>query len=143
MQAPNVVLMHHHPWRDFRSREHLTLYQGKLPPGMHAATDGETIYMEKRLLQVERRCALTHELVHIDLGHTKCQGDKDESVVEKITARRLIDWTDLVDAFKWAHDQYEAADELWVTPEVFVHRLRYLHPHERALLKMIGVARNE
>ena len=104
---------------------------------MHAATDGETIYMEKRLLQVERRCTLTHELVHVDLGHTEAQDEKSEAKVRRITAKRLIDWDDLVDAFRWAHDQYEAADELWVTPEVFADRLRHLTPIERALLAHI------
>ena len=131
-------MSHHHPWRDLRSREHLTVYHEPLPPGLRGATDGATsIWLERRLLQVERRCTLTHELVHVDLGHDCAQDEKSEAKVRRITAKRLIDWDDLVDAFRWAHDQYEAADELWVTPEVFADRLRHLTPIERALLAHI------
>ena len=68
---------------------------------------------------------------------TEAQDEKSEAKVRRITAKRLIDWDDLVDAFRWAHDQYEAADELWVTPEVFADRLRHLTPIERALLARI------
>ena len=48
----------------------------------------------------------------------------------------------LVDVFKWAHNAYKAADELWVTPGVLEDRLRVLHPHERRLLALIGAARH-
>lgn len=131
-------MSHHHPWRDLRGREHLTVYHHDLPPGMRGATDGtSSVWLERRLLQVERRCTLTHELVHVDLGHTEAQDAKTESKVRRITAQRLIDWDALVDAFRWAHNAAEAADELWVTLDVLEDRLRFLHPHERALLARI------
>ncbi|WP_350269313.1 hypothetical protein AAFP32_11995 [Brevibacterium sp. CBA3109] len=59
-----------------------------------------------------------------------------------MTAKKLIDWDDLVDVFRWAHTAHEAADELNVIPEVLEDRLRFLHPHEKVLLRLIGQARN-
>ncbi|WP_230747585.1 ImmA/IrrE family metallo-endopeptidase [Brevibacterium sp. CCUG 69071] len=97
--------------------------------------------MEPDLLQVERRCTLAHELAHIDLGHTEKTTVAEENAARRYAAQKLIDWDALVDAFRWAHNAHEAADELWVTPEVLEDRLRFLHPNERALLALIGAAR--
>ena len=114
-----------------------------LPPGTRGLTDGSSaIWMEPRQLQVERRCTLAHELAHIDLGHTTKPTVAEETATRRRTARQLISWDALVDVFKWAHNAHEAADELWVTPEVLEDRLRFLHPNERALLALIGTARH-
>lgn len=114
-----------------------------MPDGIRGATNGTSaIWMEPRLLQVERRCTLAHELAHVDLGHTSCDDAKAEQAACRRTARQLISWDALVDVFKWAHNAHEAADELWVTPEVLEDRLRFLHPNERALLALIGAARH-
>lgn len=143
MGAPNVIAMTHHPWRDLRSREHITLTWRDLPPGVRGATNGTSaIWMEPDQLQVERRCTLAHELAHVDLGHTNCDDPKEEQAARRLTAQKLIDWDDLVDVFRWSHTAIEAADELNVIPEVFEDRLRFLHPHEKALLRLIGAARH-
>ena len=124
----------HHPWRELRAKEHVTVKWEYLPGDFHAVTDGETIWIDKRLLQVERRCAIAHEQVHIELGHSEPQHHKDEARVRTITAKRLIDTGDLIDTLKWAHTVEEAADELWVTPEVLQDRLRALSPAEKAMI---------
>lgn len=133
----------YHPWRELRSREHVELTWENLPPGVRGITDGSSaIWMEPDQLQVERRCTLAHELAHIDLRHTRKTTDQEELAARRYAAQQLIDWDALVDAFRWAHTVEEAADELWVTTEVFADRLRFLHPHEKQLLKLIGASRH-
>ena len=116
----------------------MELTWANLPPGVRGLTDGSSaIWLEVDQLQVERRCTLAHELAHIDLGHTGKTTVAEEQAARRYAAQKLITWDALVDVFKWAHNAHEAADELWVTPEVLEDRLRFLHPHERALLRHI------
>lgn len=133
----------HHPWRELRERgDGVVLHFTRFNDTRVAATNGNNaIWLDQDLLQVERRCAIQHEQAHIDLGHTNCDDLREEQAARRLTAQKLIDWDDLVDAFKWAHTAFEAADELWVTPEVLEDRLRFLHPNERTLLALIGATR--
>ena len=115
-----------------------------LPPGVRGLTDGSSaIWLEVDQLQVERRCALAHELAHIDLEHTTKPTVAEEQAARRFAAQKLITWDSLVDVFRWAHNAFEAADELWVTVDVLEDRLRFLHPHERALLRYITSMRHE
>lgn len=114
-----------------------------MPDGYLGATDGaNAIWMDPDQLQVERRCTLAHEIAHIDLGHTDCSDERDETQAQRLTANRLITWDALVDVFKWADNPHEAADCLWVTVDVLEDRLRFLHPHERLLLQQVVRARD-
>lgn len=138
-----MATKHYHPWRELRSREHLELTWAHLPPGVRGLTDGTSaIWLEVDQLQVERRCTLAHELAHIDLEHTTKPTVQEERLACRLAAQKLIDWDALVDAFRWAHTAEEAADELWVIPAVLEDRLRFLHPHEKHLLRLIGAARH-
>lgn len=121
----------HHPWRSLREREDITLHWADLPAPLHAVTDGTTVWMHDRLLQTERRCAIAHELVHIERG-TQCVDDAEERRVRTITAQRLVTVSALVEALRWSSSIDEAADELWVTPEVLRDRLADLSTVERA-----------
>lgn len=134
----------HHPWRELRERgDGVVLHFTSFNDTRVAATNGNNaIWLDHDLLQVERRCAIQHEQAHIDLGHTNCADPREEQAARRLTAQKLIDWDALVDVFKWAHTAFEAADELWVTPEVLEDRLRFLHHREHALLALIGAARN-
>lgn len=134
----------HHPWRELRNRgDGVVLHITRFTDGRTAATNGNNaIWIDKDLNQVERRCAIQHEQAHMDLGHTNCNGPREEQAARRLTAQKLIAWDALVDVFKWAHTTFEAADELWVTPEVLEDRLRFLAPIERALLAAIGAARH-
>lgn len=129
----------HHTWRELRERgDGVVLHFTRFTDGRVAATDGTSaIWLDQDLNQVERRCALAHEQAHIDLGHTSCADSKEEAAADRMTARKLIDWDALVDAFRWAHNAAEAADELWVTLDVLEDRLGFLPPVERALLTHI------
>jgi len=108
----------------------------------------EVILMRPGLLQVERRCALAHELGHRELGHAgQCAeyGDADrqarrvEGNADGWAARKLIGFDDLVRVGRWTGSHVEAADELWVTPRILEVRMRRLAPYERAVLRQEGV----
>jgi hypothetical protein len=133
----------YHLCRELRSQEHLEPAWADLPPGVRGLTDGSSaIWMESAQLQVERRCTLAHELAHFELGHTEKTSIAEERAARQLAAKKLIDWAALLDVFRWAHNSHEAADELWVKPEVLEDRLRFLHSNERALLALIGAARH-
>lgn len=125
-----------HPWRELRALPHITVEWVELPEGVDARTNGvDRILMDKWLLQVERRCALAHELQHIRMGHRGHQSLRIELMVRVIVARRLISLEDLIAAYRWAGDDlWEIADELWVTPEVLWDRLTHLDAKERDAL---------
>lgn len=131
----------YHPWRAFRRLADWTLTLRRLPltgPAVELHWATRTIHMDKRLLQAERRSAIAHELVHIERGPVPRDpwlAAREELAVEQETARRLIPLDRLVDALVWAHDLYEAADELWVDVETLRVRLDHLHPAEKAVLK--------
>lgn len=108
-----MVIVMHDPWRELRERgDGVVLHRTKFNDTRIAATNGNNaIWIDADLLQVERRCAIQHEQAHIDLGHTSCDDPKEESEARRLTARKLINWDALVDAFRWAHAAEEAADE--------------------------------
>lgn len=124
----------YHPWRALREMPRIDVAWIDLPIGLHAETDGQQIWIDRRLRQVERRCAIAHEVEHIQRG-IPCRDDPaDEAAVEKATARRLVDVRDLADALAWTTDHDELADCLWVTPAVLTVRLGNLHPAESRYL---------
>ena len=54
-----------HPWRALRALSHVVVEWARPHPTVPAATDGASrIWLDPRMSQVERRCVLTHELVH-------------------------------------------------------------------------------
>lgn len=122
-----------HPWRQLRGGP-VDVSWVRMPDDVHGRTDGEHIWLDKRLLQVERRCTLTHEMVHVKLGHTTCQPANSEARVRRITAEKLITTSQLTTAASWARSHAEMADELWVTPDVLADRLTMMSPAERALV---------
>jgi Zn-dependent peptidase ImmA (M78 family) len=63
---------------------------GRLPEGVHGYTDGERIYVDDRLSAVQLLCTLTHELIHVELGHGTKQLEAVEMAVRYETARRLL-----------------------------------------------------
>lgn len=127
----------HHPWHILRDLPVTVDWRDDLPVDLEAATNGmDIIWMSKNLrLQVERRCTLTHEMVHIELEHDGYCNPKIERRVRKLTAERLIDTADLINAMKWARSVEELADELWVTVEVLMDRLHGLSTVERAMIQ--------
>ena len=63
-----------HPWRALRTLTHVVVVWARPHPAAPAATDGATvIWLDPRMTQAERRCALTHALVRLEHGHRACQ----------------------------------------------------------------------
>ncbi len=115
-----------HPWRGLRALAHIVVHYARLPS--LGFTDGErVIWLDSRLLQVERRCTLAHELAHI----------RRERAVERDAARYLLpDIHRVADAIVWSVGRLEeAADELWVDVPMLEARLSGLHPSERAVIE--------
>lgn len=125
-----------HPWRLLRSRAHLDLQEQDLgDDGPIGTYDGSTITLTTGLLQVERRCALLHELIHDERGMPHGDDPREESLVEQEVARRLITLGALEDGLRWSRTPSEVADLLWVTEAVLQVRLEHLHPAERHHLR--------
>lgn len=100
---------------------------------------GDVIYLEETCNQAERRCTLTHELVHVERGPVPRHpyfGPKEERKVEALTAERLITLDALIDALVWNRNRvdHELAEELWVDLDVLTTRVRNLTVAERAYI---------
>ncbi|MCW3766434.1 ImmA/IrrE family metallo-endopeptidase [Paenarthrobacter sp. PAE-2] len=109
-----------------------------MPDGAPGRTNGvDRIWLNKGLDQVERRCALTHELIHVERKHTGCQPIAVEAEVRAEAARRLITIDQLVKGLRWARSFPELADELWVTEDVLQDRFDHLTSAEWATLLSI------
>lgn len=127
----------YHPWRVLRTDwAHVEVkHTSDLPAGRRADTNGvDEIRMRDRLLQVERRCSLAHELIHLERGDTGSCPPAVEAAVNREAARRLIPWEQLLTAVRWARDEGELADELWVTMKVLRARAETLHADDLTAL---------
>ncbi|MBM7280315.1 hypothetical protein JTZ10_21460 [Gordonia rubripertincta] len=85
-------------------------------------------------LQSERRCTLTHELVHDErqvFPRDRVLRAREERTVETIAARRLITLEALADALRWTRHEREAAAELWVDVPMLVTFIQSLTEAER------------
>lgn len=122
------------PWSVLRSRPDLKLvWAGDLPHHWRGCTDGKsTIWIRTGLSQAERRCVLTHELIHIRHHHVGHQPPAIERQVRIETACWLIPG---IDRIRDALTTPDPADDLWVTPSVLQDRLHYLTDAERAAIE--------
>lgn len=115
------------PWGKLRELAHIAIIWTRPHSHASAATDGTSrIWLDPTLTQVEKRCALTHELVHIKYGHRGCQPLGVEREVCFETARLLISFNHLERHAGWARSLGELAEELSVTEEVLIDRLMTL-----------------
>ena len=136
---PGTLVGMYHPWRAFGQHEDWLLARAELPDGLRGVADFDTrtVILHSRLRQVERRCTLAHEIVHIERGPVPVDerlAAREESAVQREAARRLISLEALGEALAWSEQPAEVADVLWVTEDVLQARLASLHPAERAWL---------
>lgn len=134
-----AVMSRWHPWRVLGRMRHVVVeWTDDLPRDVLGDTDGVArIRMANGQLQVERRCTITHEMIHVERGHTGCCDVKAEARVRREAARRLITVAALGEAmaFYGEHDHEALADELWVDLDTLQTRLNHLHPSERGYLR--------
>lgn len=127
-----------HPWRHLRRHHphvHVTTHQ-QLPAGLRAAWTLDGIWLRPGLTQAERRCALTHELIHLERGPVPKQpvlAAAEERIVADLAARRLIPLGTLTEALHWVDlaDCDALAEELWVDDVTLRNRLQHLTQSER------------
>lgn len=125
----------YHPWRRFGKMPEVTLVWRDLPGSLIATTDGRyVITVDRRLMQVDRRCAIDHELAHIELGHVGGATWREERAARLLSARRLVSLESLGDALAFTLDLTHVAWSCWVTPLVLSDRLDHLTPREHKYL---------
>lgn len=123
----------YHPWRHLRDAwRHVDVeHVDDIADDRLGETDGaHLIRLRRRQLQVERRCTLAHELIHLERGDEGECPDATEAEIDREAARRLIPWERLLEAVRWARGMDELADELWVSPKILHARTTALHADE-------------
>lgn len=126
--------MMYHPWRDARDRKHLTIRFREVGDCERGQLVGDTVEIDSRQLQAERRCTIAHELVHDErrvFPDDESLRAREERTVERIAARRLIELEKLVEVLRWTRHTDEIADELWVDVPMLVALVQSLSDEER------------
>lgn len=107
--------------------------RGRWYPALHV------IMISDRLNQAERRCTLTHELVHRMRGDVHVSDDvfhnRQEKSCHQTAARILIPFPTLLAAMQWGRDPQELAEELWVDLETLQARICALSESEGQVLR--------
>lgn len=106
-----------------------------------------TIVVRRGLLLVEERAVLWHELVHARRGDLRCClayfAESQERSVDREAARWALPMPAVLDVYRWARSDAEAADELKTTQALLRVRLEALHPAERAAIARVRQQREE
>lgn len=68
----------------------MIIYEVRMPDGVAARTDGVDIWVDDRLNDVQRKCAIAHELEHVARGHSTVQTEAEEMSVRYAVARTLL-----------------------------------------------------
>ena len=102
--------------------------------------DGRLIALRAGTSAAQRRCTLTHELVHLERGLTDCGrwADREELLVHTTVAFRLITPAALVAAVRdlgGSDDRPALAQLLEVDSETLQLRLSRISPAERRMLR--------
>ncbi|MGY1773550.1 ImmA/IrrE family metallo-endopeptidase [Blastococcus sp. SYSU D00813] len=136
------------PWADLERRGDIDLFLDELPDGKGHAwwlPWLRLIVLRASLAPVEQRCALAHELVHVDhddrqVAHIGPDGPRmarrQETRADREAARRLLHVRDLAAAMlTHPRNPQAVAHELDVTLPVLQLRLETLRPSEETWLR--------
>lgn len=66
------------------------VFRVRMNDGVAARTDGKDIWVDDRLNDIQLKCAIMHEKVHIERGHGTHQVEAVEQAVRFETAQRLL-----------------------------------------------------
>lgn len=99
-----------------------------MPAGLSGQTDGVDIWISNKLNEVQLRCTIVHELVHIEMQHGTPQPERIEMEVRYETARRLL--PDDLPGGCVGSTVREVADNFGVTPRVLMDRAATLTDEE-------------
>lgn len=133
----------YNPWDDAARRYpdvHIE-WHPLLPAHAMWAPAERVILVDESISRAERRCALAHELAHMDTGDLPTElcffARRQETCADVLAARRLVSLDRLVAAARYAPDARELAEELDVTLNVLAIRCARLHPAERGQLERV------
>lgn len=125
-------------WDEVDRRPDVTVRFEDPGPGLRgrAVFATSTVFLHPDLLGFEIGDTLTHELIHLDRGPAHGEPgsryvEREERIVELLTAQRMIAFSQLLDAARWTDDLDELAFELWVHPDTVEIRLQHLADDER------------
>ncbi|WP_181954189.1 ImmA/IrrE family metallo-endopeptidase [Kocuria coralli] len=105
--------------------------------GMAGCTDGRgRIWLDDRLTEIEKRCALTHELLHILRRHDGHQDDAAEAQIREETARVLVPMAALQEHAGEQISLWALAEDLHVTEAVLRDRLNTASAGEWEVLRV-------
>lgn len=116
------------PWHQLRDKWSTITYRRvpSLPDGVLGCTDGQAIYIVDGLSVAERRCVLTHEIIHLERGECSHQNPRIEKLVEQEASRRLIPYENLL-RIDWTQSASAIAEALWVDEDTLWARFHTLH----------------
>jgi hypothetical protein len=127
----------YHPWRDLRDNwPEVQVRIAPLAGDLLGLLDYPVIVLRAGTSAAQRRCTLTHELVHLERDLPA--GDaREELRVHAEVARRLLPLDLLIDAVRGAGptDAALLAQALDVDTETLLLRLRLLTDRERAAVR--------
>ena len=137
-EVTGVAALLYDPWADLDDQPDLTLHwRHQRPCGQYHHHD-RTITLRRGLTSAQARSTLAHELVHAERGDVglsdKPLDARQELVVEREAARRLITLTALADAVRWSCHPGEVAELLHVDRGTLRSRLAWLTDDERLVL---------
>jgi Zn-dependent peptidase ImmA (M78 family) len=140
--------MKYNPWDDAARRypEVHIEWHAILPAHAVLSPTARVILVDESITRAERRCALAHELAHLDTGDRPTEmcffARRQETGADQLAARRLVQIDELAAAARWCDDARELAAELDVTLNVLALRCAMLHPAERGLLERVLLSRD-
>ena len=100
----------------------VVVYRRRLPDGVASYTDGVDIWLDDRLNEVQEKCAIAHEMVHVERGHSRAQPEAVEMSVRFETAMRLLPLETLFEGCRRGGSLAVIARNLGVTRQVLMDR---------------------